>query len=234
MANEFRFKQFVVEHDANVMKVGTDGVLLGAFVNPKFAKNILDIGTGTGLIALMLAQKSNAQITAIDINDSACQLALRNVSNSPWAKKINVINSSIQDVKFISEIDLIVSNPPFYSTDVHAPEKARAVSRHTIELEPEDIVVFAKKFLSENGRCYVIYPVDMADKFINLAEANGFYVIDMLKVKSFKNSQVIRKIVGISNQRDEFHERTISIENEIRHDYSEDYKSLTCEYYLKF
>ena len=130
----FTFKQFRVLHRKSIMKVGTDGVLLGAYVDCVNAKRILDIGTGTGLLCLMLAQKCGAKIHGIDINAEAVEVAKCNVEQSRWADRIEIFQSSVQDFASAGKYDLIVSNPPFYTTDVVAPEKGRALARHDLSL----------------------------------------------------------------------------------------------------
>ena len=136
----FTFKQFRVLHRKSIMKVGTDGVLLGAYVDCGDAKRILDIGTGTGLLCLMLAQKCEAKtILGIDINAEAVEVAKFNVEQSPWADRINIFHSSVQDFVPTEKYDLIVSNPPFYTTDVVAPEKGRALARHDFSLNVSEL-----------------------------------------------------------------------------------------------
>lgn len=234
MAGEFRFKQFKIRHSDDVMKVGTDGVLLGAYVNPSNSQNILDIGTGTGLIALMLAQKTNANITAVDINSQAKEIALENFKLSPWIDQLDVKITNLKDYKPEQKFDLIVSNPPFFSTDVKAPNKNRAVARHTIELLPIDIIEFCKENLSIDGKCYVIYPVYVADEFMKLANELGMYSKVVLNVKSNYKSDIIRQIVCLKLYDFETKEEIICIEKEKRHDYTPEYKILTGDYYLNF
>lgn len=230
----FKFKQFSIQHSEGVMKVGTDAVLIGAWLDASNAKNILDIGTGTGLIALMLAQKSSANITSIDILDSACKNASENINNSKWKERIKIIHKSLQEYKPDFKFDLIVSNPPFYTADTHSPDENRAVARHIIKMQPEDIVEFCKKYLSENGNCAVIYPVNIAEYFVEIALQNGFYINSILNIKSNCKSEIIRKIIQFGKFKDVLSENTISIEKETRHDYTSEYIEITKEFYLKF
>lgn len=234
MCDEFRFKQFKIKHSKDLMKVGTDGVLLGAYVNPTNANNILDIGTGTGLIALMLAQKSEATITAIDINPHSYKIAYENFFNSPWNDNLNIQITSLREFVPEQKFDLIVSNPPFFSTDIKAPNKNRAIARHTIELLPTDIIQFCSINLTKDGKCYVIYPVYVAEKFVQKAQEAGLFAKVTLNIKSNYSSNVIRQIVCLTLNYFDCVSETICIEKITRHDYSPEYKSLTKEYYLNF
>jgi len=229
----FRFKQFNIWHAKDVMKVGTDGVLVGAFVKCDKAKYILDIGTGSGLIALMLAQKSDAMISAIDINESACELAEVNVSRSNWQNQIEVINTTLQKYKAKNKLDIIVSNPPYFRTDVISPNHKRAIARHSIELCSEDIIEFAVNNLSQGGQLVVIYPTEQAEDFILMSKAKGLYLNRRLNIKGNFNTSVVRVISEFSNVDSEILESTISIEKEKRHDYSDEFRALTGSYYLK-
>ena len=232
--NIFNFKQFSIIHSQDVMKVGTDAVLLGASVDIADAKNILDIGTGTGLIALMLAQKLKANITAIDILDQACENAAENANNSKWKDRIKIIKTSLQEYKPENTFDLIVSNPPFYTADTHSPDKNRTIARHIIAMLPEDIIAFCQKYLSEKGNCVVIYPVNIAEHFVKIALQNGFYINSILNIKSNYKSEIIRKIVQFGKYNAVLKENTISIEKEERHDYTFEYIEMTKSFYLNF
>ncbi len=150
------------------MKVGTDGVLLGAWADCDNAKRILDIGTGTGLIALMMAQRSQAQIDAIEIDEHASEQAIENVNRSPWASRVNVINKSLQDYSKVENkaYDLIVSNPPYFQNSMFAPDKKRTDARHNSNLELEDLLKGAKKLLSNDGKLSIILPYLEGNMFI--------------------------------------------------------------------
>ena len=230
----FTFKQFRVMHRKSIMKVGTDGVLLGAYIDCKNANRILDIGTGIGLLCLMLAQKSNATIHGIDINAEAVEVAKYNIEQSKWNEKIEIFHSSVQDFMPDAKYDLIVSNPPFYTTDIVAPEKGRALARHNISLNISDLAMAINRFLSSDGRCYVIYPTKQCLKFEMDAEKLGLYATARLYVSSHPDTPPIRTIVEMSREKREPTCDTLFIENGARHDFSEKYKSLTKDYYLKF
>ncbi|MDD2634934.1 MAG: methyltransferase [Bacteroidales bacterium] len=232
--NSFEFKQFRIKHYQGVMKVGTDAVLIGAYVETLNAKNILDVGTGTGLIALMLAQKSKANIVAIDILNQACENATENISNSKWKQRIQIIQSALQEYKPEYKFDLIVANPPFYTADTHSPDINRAIARHIIKMKPEDIITFCQNYLSENGNCAVIYPVNIADYFMKIAQQNGFYINAIVNIKANYKSKIIRKIIQFGKNKIVLKESNITIEKETRHDYTSEYIEMTKDYYLNF
>ena len=230
----FTFKQFRVMHRKSIMKVGTDGVLLGAYVDCKNAKRILDIGTGTGLLCLMLAQKCNATIHGIDINSEAVEVAKFNVGQSSWHERIEIFNSSVQDFISDEKYDLIVSNPPFYTTDVVAPQKGRAMARHVLNLKIQDLALAINRLLSSDGRCFVIYPTEQSQQFEEEAAKVGLYASARLYVSSHPETPPIRIIVELSREICETLCDSLFIENGTRHDFSDKYKTLTKDYYLKF
>lgn len=230
----FTFKQFRVMHRKSIMKVGTDGVLLGAYVDCGDAKRILDIGTGTGLLCMMLAQKSQAEIHGIDINDEAVDVARANVSECKWNDRISIILSSVQDFSTDEKYDLIVSNPPFYTTDVIAPEKGRALARHDISLDFIQLVEAVDRLLADDGRCYVIYPTDICELFEKEAQKRNLYAKSRLLISSRMGLPPIRTIVELRRNKCQTCVDAICIENNSRHDYSERYKEITKDYYLKF
>jgi tRNA1Val (adenine37-N6)-methyltransferase len=185
--NDFHFKQFIVKQDRCAMKVGTDGVLLGSWVNPEKATNILDIGTGTGLIALMLAQRSQAQIDAIDIDADATVQAEENFDISPWKKRLHARHVSLQEFTAHNpgRYDLIVSNPPYFLGAHPAPSEARNIARHMDEsLSIEELAECVKKLLAPGGRFCVILPFMEGMKFIEYGRLHGLYVTHLTKVKT--------------------------------------------------
>ncbi len=216
------------------MKVGTDGVLLGAYADCSGAKRILDIGTGSGLLCLMLAQKSDAIIHGIDINSEAVEVARANVAESKWSDRIEIYCVAVQDFKPAEKYNIIISNPPFYSTDVVAPVRGRAMARHDICLDSDELLLSIDRLLADDGRCYVIYPVNQAEMFVSTAEEKGLYVLRKLYVSSRMGSEPIRMIVELGRQKCETQTEFLSIENNARHNFSDEYIKLTRDYYLKF
>ena len=162
----FRFKQFTVCDERSAMKIGTDGVLLGAWADIEDDSRILDVGTGTGLIALMLAQRSaNAEIMGIDISHEAIEEARDNFLNSPWATRLSVSLCDVCSFESAEKFDHIVSNPPYFVDSLHSPDKLRTMARHTSSLKFEDLVASAVRLLKPEGRLSVILPTECAMQF---------------------------------------------------------------------
>lgn len=236
MANSyFRFKQFTVFQDKCAMKVGTDGVLLGVWCRTENCKQILDIGCGTGLISLMLAQRSEAHIDAIDIDADACTQAVGNVDNSPFSKQINIIRSSLAEyAKSISDrhYDLIVSNPPYFINSMKCPDRQRNTARHTDTLSLPSLIADSKKFLAKNGRLCLILPFDQKNILSDILEEHRLYITRETTVYPTPVSPPKRILVECS-----FISPLLKVQDcltiEIkRHCYSDDFTRLAKDYYL--
>jgi len=233
----FQFKQFRIVQERSAMKVGMDGVLLGAWVNALGTERILDIGTGTGLIALMLAQKNaSAEIDAIEIDREACEEALFNVQQSDWSGRIKLYCQSFQE--FVAETenkyDLIVSNPPFFGNGVKAPAETRAQARHADALPLDVLISGAAKLLNENGRIALVLPVEQLQDVENLAEINGLFLARLCRVKPNPVKPDFRILIELCNRPTAHHEEALMIEFEKHHDYTPAYRELTKDFYLKF
>ena len=232
----FQFKQFSVYQDRCAMKVGTDGVLLGAWVNVDNAKNTLDIGTGTGLIALMIAQRSvSSLITAIEIDSEAACQATENVLNSPWKDRIEVINIDLLDFNCSKRYDVIVSNPPYFSQSLQSPDKQRTLARHNDHLTYSALIQKVATLLSENGRFSVIIPYDHKDEFIQLASQSRLYLQRIVAVKTTPTSvfrRVLLEFSFVESIVEQLKVEELLIERE-RHQYSTEYINLTKDFYLK-
>ena len=162
----FRFKQFTVCDERSAMKIGTDGVLLGAWADIEGDSRILDVGTGTGLIALMLAQRNaSAEIVGVDISREAIEEARDNFLNSPWAKRLSVTEGDVCSFESNEKFDHIVSNPPYFVDSLHSPDSLRTMARHTSSLKFEDLVASAQRLLRPGGRLSVILPTECAMQF---------------------------------------------------------------------
>jgi tRNA1Val (adenine37-N6)-methyltransferase len=233
----FQFKQFSINQDKTAMKVGTDGVLLGAWTptnhNPF---SILDIGTGTGLIALMLAQRTTAkQIDALEIDEDAYEQAVDNFENAPWSDRLFCFHAGLDE--FIEEpedeYDLIVSNPPFYSEDYKTENEQRDLARFQDALPFEDLVEAADLLLSENGILAVIIPYKEESRFIALAKDFELFPIKITHVKGTPNTEIKRSLLAFSR-----HEIADILTDELiietdRHLYTPEYINLTKDFYLK-
>jgi tRNA1Val (adenine37-N6)-methyltransferase len=234
MSNSFfHFKQFTIHQDRCAMKVGTDGVLLGAWVNTGDAVNILDIGTGSGLIALMLAQRSEAIIDALEIDESATEQAAENVCSSPWKHRIRIIQSSLQEYNSNSKkYDLIVSNPPYFTNSLETPEPKRSMARHDRQLTLSDLIKCTKNLLLPKGRLGIILPTGAFDRFLSIAADECLFPARMMLVKASPEKPVSRVMAEFSYGKKEFQTAELIIEKNGRHNYSGEYTELTKEYYL--
>lgn len=219
------------------MKVGTDGVLLGAWTpieNNPF--NILDIGTGTGIIALMLAQRSNAeQIDALEIDEEAYEQATDNFENSPWNDRLFCFHAGLDEFaeEPEDEYDLIVSNPPFYSENYKSNSEQRDLARFQDAMPFEDLVEAADLLLSENGIFSVIIPFKEEENFLALANEYELYPLKITRVKGAPNSEIKRSLLAFSrNKKSDFPVDELIIET-ARHQYTPEYIELTKEFYLK-
>ena len=217
------------------MKVGTDGVLLGAWTDTAGTQQILDIGTGTGLIALMMAQRTQAQIDAVDIDENACIQTRENVLRSPWSEQINVYHCSVQDYATTcpKRYDLLVSNPPFFENADKPQEWARIVARHSDSLRQVDILQVAQQLLHSNGRLAIIYPPEPAKIFQQKANVLGFFINRKLCVKPKLESQTKRIVMELGKSKTQYQETTIVLEA-ARHVYTPEFVALIKDFYLKY
>ena len=233
----FAFKQFVIKQDQCAMKVGTDAVLLGAWVIPNGAINILDIGTGTGVIALMLAQKSNADIFAIDMDKMAVEQAKINVDDSRFKNKISVSHQTFQDfVKSeIPKFDLIVTNPPYFVDSLKNPDNNRSNARHTHVLPFTELIDGVKLVLGNKGKFCLILPKKEAETFRELAEIKGLHLSKLLRIRTrLDKEEEKRHLMQFEFHPSEFSESTMVIESGGSEKYSDEYKNLTKDYHIHF
>jgi tRNA1Val (adenine37-N6)-methyltransferase len=231
----FSFKKFTVFQDRCAMKVGVDGVLLGAWASVENTKNILDVGTGTGLIALMLAQRSTAAITAIDIDKNAVEQAIENVIQSPWQDRIDIINQSFQNFTdtFTAKFDLIVSNPPYFVNALKAPDFARSSARHTDFLSHEDLIDNASELLNPNGRICLILPPIEAEKCKQYALKKELFCNNETFVYPKPDTKPKRVLLEFSNSQTLKSIHYLTMEENERHIYTNEFKTLVKDFYLK-
>ena len=236
MNKPFQFKQFTIEQDRCAMQIGTDGVLLGAWVsieNNPFS--ILDIGAGTGVIALQLAQRSDAEmIDALEVDDNAYEQCVDNFENSPWGDRLFCYHASLGE--FIEEIedkyDLIVSNPPFYSEDYKTSDESRDLARFNDSLPFDELIFSASQLLSEEGIFAVVIPRNEEEGFLKLAEQENLFAKRICRVKGNETSQEKRSLIEFSFEKSTPKIENLTIETS-RHKYTEEYISLVNEFYLK-
>lgn len=228
----FKFKQFTIFQDKCAMKVGTDGVLLGAWSNIPLKGNICDIGTGTGLLALMIAQRSEAKIIAVELNSEAAAQAKDNCNASSWAEQIDVVNTNISDINPLTLFDYIISNPPFFSKSLHTPDISRSMARHQLGLSVEDLLHQVVRLLNKKGLFACIYPINEANLLIMLAENIGLHCQRKTLVFSTPNKPAHRVLMEFSYKYATCIVDELIIEIGGRHVYSEEYIKLTKGYYL--
>ena len=240
--SHFDFKRFRIEQDRCAMKVGTDGVLLGAWAEG--GRRILDIGTGTGVIALMMAQRfANAMVTAIDIDEEACRQARENALASPFADRVAVVHSSVQAFSVdclekslktdsIELFDSIVSNPPFFEQSLKNPDSRKATARHTDSLSFSDLFENVSRLLSDDGVFSVIIPVEKLESFTSNAYLSGFYISRQCLVKTTLKKPAKRCLLAFKKHLPEVVEKSeifLQNDDETR---SESYRNLTQDFYL--
>jgi len=219
------------------MKVGTDGVLLGAWCSlESLPKTILDIGTGTGIISLMLAQRSSAiSIDGVEVDPSAYMQTVDNFENSDWSDRLYCYNTSFQ--KFVDDTnketyDLIVSNPPFYTEDYITKNSSRNKARFTSSLTFKELIGGISKILSKSGFFSTIIPFKEESTFICLAEQHSLHLNKICRVQGNNNSDIKRSLMTFSFNKVKISETNLIIENS-RHKYTKEYEELTNNFYLK-
>ena len=219
------------------MKVGTDGVLLGAWANVQDAARILDVGTGTGLIAIMMAQRTEAFIDAVEIDAEACSQALENVATCPWKERIKIHHDTFRNFADNTTIlyDRVVSNPPYFRKSLKSPVKPRSLARHNENLNYESLLFYTARILKPEGRLAVIVPSDAYTHLANLAYLHGLFPLRLTRVRPKPEKDPSRCLVEFSRHRDQpcvTHE--LMIKGEEGYEFTGMYQSLTREYYLNF
>lgn len=241
----FQFKQFFVAHDQCAMKVGTDSILLGSWCQPEAVQRVLDIGTGSGLLALMLAQKTdeNCRITAIEIDELAYQQARENVSSSHWAHRVSVKHVELQEFHAPQKFDLIISNPPYYpvrqyhknDTTQIRHTKARNLAREQDGLSLDTLISKAASLLGDDGRLVFILPADADDAVMSLLDEFGLWLEKGLEVSTVEGKSASRRVYQVmkhSSSTSKTNISSIAIRNK-NGGITESYRELTKDFYLK-
>ncbi|MFM9052366.1 MAG: tRNA1(Val) (adenine(37)-N6)-methyltransferase [Bacteroidota bacterium] len=232
--NTFRFRQFTVHQEKCAMKVGTDAVLLGSWVKPGPSMRVLDIGTGTGIIALMIAQKSIADIDAIDIDEGAYAQAKENFRISPWFERLDIRQISLQEYVEVCDkkYDLIISNPPYFHHASKPQEEARTTARHSDALSFSDLIKGVKNLLSVEGKFCVVLPFKEGMEFMDLAQSSGLFCHRLARVKTVADKPEKRLLMEFNRHFGLLTEEEIVIQED-DHQFSRQYVELTKEYYIQ-
>jgi tRNA1Val (adenine37-N6)-methyltransferase len=230
----FRFKQFSVAHDRCAMKVNTDGVLLGAWADLSGTRHILDIGTGTGLIALMLAQRNTqAIIHAIDIDESAYLQAADNFSNSPWAARLHAFHCALQQFSTAKKYDTIVSNPPYFIDDFKTGHVQRDVARHSTALSYEQLLHGINKLLTAEGRAFLVIPHFNLASIQSMAAKENLHITRATSISAISGKKPYLALLCLEREPATMREAEISIQGP-GGIFTAEYIELTKDFYLKF
>ncbi len=235
----FQFKRFTVHQENTAMKVCTDSCLFGAWVARKLelkeikAENILDIGCGTGLLSLMLAQKTTAQIDAVEIDEDAFIQATENLFLTAWKQQINVYHSSIINYTSPKKYDLIICNPPFFEDQLKSAEVARNKAMHATTLTYLDLTISIKNSLAKDGNAAILLPHNMVEKFEKFLNAEQLFIGEKLNVAHSPQHPFFRSCLLISRNKKDLSETSLAIKN-AGADYSQEFTELLQDYYLNF
>lgn len=225
----FTFKQFKIQQSKEVFRVGTDGVLLGVLADIESAFRVLEVGTGTGLISLMLAQRNlQADFLGLDINEEAVALTKLNFESAPFQARLKNIHQDFKAFETEERFDLIVSNPPYFEESGSDKDK---IARQTVELNFRQLITQSARFLSENGLLSVIIPVEAGEAFISIAEENNLFLARRVNIQGIENSKTKRLVLEFSLTEKELLESDFIIEKSPRK-YSDQYLELTKEFHI--
>lgn len=230
----FKFKQFEVDQTGCAMKINTDGVLLGAMAESEGCENILDIGTGTGVIALMLAQRfEKATIHAVEIDAMASATAEKNFKNSVFSNRLSVNNSAIELYSIANRFDLIVSNPPYFVNDLRNVEEKKGIARHTSHQFFEDLLIKVDELLTPNGCFWFILPIKQAELLIKGAKRYGLFVSRQISLHSDVSKPAFRWMICLTRLGNEA-EITPFYIYEAEKVYTNAYKELLKDFFLAY
>ena len=230
--NYFKFKQFTIVQDGCAMKVGTDGCLLGGWFDCSKSKKILDIGCGSGLIAIMAAQRCDALVTGIEIDSNAAIQAEENVKNSPWSERIEIVNCDFLEYLTSKRFDTIVCNPPYFVNSLKCDRSQRTLARHSDSLNCKEFFAKCAKISTDTATVNIIIPSDIAEEWLSAAKENGFNASRITHIKTTPKKAPKRVLMEFSRNETATNEKTIIFEDG-RGEYSEDVKNILRDFYLK-
>jgi tRNA1Val (adenine37-N6)-methyltransferase len=234
-AKDFHFKNFTVKQDHSTHKVGTDAVLLGAWVDVTASKRILDIGAGTGVISLMLAQRTGEEVTvdAIEIQENEAKEANENFKRSPWRARLKVHHTSLQEYRPQVLYDLIVSNPPFFYNSYLPPRAERSLVRHGMELTFENIIEHSLRLLKAEGTIAIVLPPNEGSKFTLLANEKGLHCLRICEFKSRLHKPIERLLIEFSSRKAEQSKVEALVLYKEGEMWTDEYRALMRDFYLK-
>ena len=228
----FTFKQFEIRQDRCAMKVGTDGVLLGAWARVEHCRRILDIGTGTGLVALMAAQRSGAEVLGIDLDADAVGQAGENVAASPWKDRVRVMEADVKEFSDTQLFDAILCNPPYFENSLKCPDAARTMARHTDTLTFDELAKSVARLLAPEGELSVVIPYDRATDMTVSAACYGLFATRQTIVCPYEGAKPKRILMAFSRQGGMHTPETLCLQDVQRKPTSE-YVALVKDFYLK-
>ena len=230
----FRFKQFSVAQSKCAMKVNTDGVLLGAWQDVSSARSILDIGTGTGVIALMMAQKNPAaEIHAIDIDKDAFVQAKENFEQSGWSNRLTSFHTSLQEFNPAMKYDVIISNPPYFIDDYKTESHSKNVAKHTVALSYDELLSGIARLMNINGRALLVLPAFNLSIVEAIAGRYNLFVVQMMEVVAVNGKPPYVVMIQLEGEVKKKMKNGIVIQDELGN-FTDEYKLLTKDFYLKF
>lgn len=228
----FAFKQFKVEHDQCAMKVSTDGILLGAWADLSHANTLLDIGTGTGLLALMCKQRApHLKVSAVEVDEAAYQQALQNCQQSPW-RDISIYHQPIQQFEAVGLFDCVIANPPYFNHSLKGDNAARNTARHTDGLSFAELLGAFRHLSHQDSRFNLILPTTEAQLFITLAQQQGLYLNRLCQVQAMPNKLFSRSLMTFSYEQSEISTTKLCIRAN-DNSYTTEYQALCRAFYLK-
>ena len=231
----FEFKKFKIHQNNAAMKIGTDGILLGAWADLSDKKKGIDIGSGTGIISIMLCQRNEIlEIDSIEVSEKAVLDAKKNIKNCKWNERINLIHKDLKLFSTENKYDLIISNPPYFQKSLKPKDLDRLKARHEVSLNYKDVLNFSEKHLLKNGTINLILPIDQKQEVTEYAEKFGLYVSKECIVFPKPNKNPHRLLIELSKIKKTFESQSLTIENDGRHNYTNNYKKLTREFYTIF
>lgn len=233
----FQFKQFIIHQEQAALKVSTDSCLFGAWIGGEVqskkyeVQTVLDIGAGTGLLMLMMAQQCTGAIDGIEIDEPSCKDAQRNIQESPWNKRLNLLLGDARQYVFTKKYDLIISNPPFYESDLKSDSKNRNVAMHDDGLKMDELLRIVDENLTAEGLFALLLPYHRSDKFIADAEQLNLHLRKRVDVKQTVNHSFFRSLLLLSRKKSKAENHSMAIKDEAN-EYTDEFVDLLKDYYL--